>query len=50
MLNDLFVSPPKSLLTRRNIKLPTWTKVNRDVKFRVALYYRSDICWIHAPE
>ena len=35
------------LETCTNIKLPatipTWTKVNRDANFHVALYYRSDI-------
>src|SRR6218665_2589592 len=33
-----------NLVTFTNIKLPTWTKLNRHVRFQVALYYRIDIC------
>lgn len=39
----LVIIPTFFLKTCRNSKLSTWTKITRDVKFHVALYYRSDI-------
>jgi len=42
----IIIIPNISLMMRRNIKLRTWMKVNRDVKFHVALHYRSDIYYI----
>jgi len=39
----IIIIPNFSLMTFRSSKLPTQTKADRDAKFHVALYYKSDI-------